>query len=130
MKKLRKIALLLLTMAIAVVGVCSLVACGSIAGTYKFQSLKTTQNGVAIELKVGEKFMGLIELTEDYAVFEINEDGTFSVKVMDQDSPKGTWEEKDGEYVFTVGNEPISAKLKGSTLTFSQEGMEFTLKKK
>lgn len=128
---MKKITMWLLSLVVAVAGLCAFVACGNkdITGTYKFQSLKMTEGGMTIELKVGEKFMGLVELTEDYAVFEIKEDGTFSVSVMEQASTSGTWEEKDGGYVFTSNGDPISAKLDGSTLIFSEGGVEFTLKK-
>ena len=126
---MKKLTMWLLSLVIAVMGLCACVACGGIVGTYKFQSLKTTQGGVTVELKVGEKFLGLVELSEDYAVFEIKEDGTFTVTVMDEASQSGTWEEKDGEYVFTADGQPMSAKLDGSTLIFSEGGVEFTLKK-
>ena len=48
----------------------------SVEGTYYFNKLTYTEAGMTVEIKEGEKFMGMLILEKDYVVFTLNEDGT------------------------------------------------------
>ncbi len=101
-----------------------------ITGTYKFSSMSMQQGGMAVEVKAGEAFMG-VTITEDAYTLTVNEDNTWTMKVNmgEEMTQSGTWEEKDGKYLFTNNGESMEVSLDGNTLTFEQEGMKIVLKK-
>lgn len=112
--------------AVTVIIMCiALSACSaSIEGTYKFSSMSYSSEGVQLDVKAGEQFMGLITFTEDAFVLEINSDGTisFTTSMMGEESVEaGTWEKKDGKYYLTIGGEEQEVTLKGKKLTMSSE---------
>jgi len=88
---------------------------GSFVGTYKFSSMSMSGNGVSMNLKVGEEYMGM-SLSEDYVVLEVKEDNTFKMTTAGQEQ-NGTWKEEDGKYVLTMDGEDQTATLKGNELT-------------
>ncbi len=96
---------------------------GSFTGTYKFSSMTMSGNGVNMDLKVGQEYMGM-SLSEDYVVLEIKEDNTFKMTTAGQEQ-SGTWKEEDGKYVLTMDGEDQAATLNGTTLTLehTEEGM-------
>ena len=133
---MKKKLMWLMALAVMVVSVFALVACGSSkAGTYKFYSLKVEQGGVSVELKAGEKFMGFMTLSEDVMVVELKEDGTVTVSSSMGGSAEvetGTWkenEEDSGKIDITIGGETETFECNGKELRMVQDGIEFTLKK-
>ena len=122
--------------ALAALALCiCLAACADtgIEGTYKFSSMKVAQGSTTIEISVGEKYMGMIQLDEDSFVLTMNGDNTFEMKttVGMNTTQKGTWEEKDGKYYLSAEDEPdkLEAVLEGKTITLSMEGTTVILKK-
>ncbi len=85
--------------------------------------------GLEINVKVGDKLMGVVELTEDYMVLEIKEDNTFTMTAMGEKGESGTWKQDGGKVVLTVDGEDMTVDLSGSSITFEQEGMKIVLKK-
>ena len=120
MKKFK--TLLLTSLTAVVLCFCFLFAgCGSVAGTYKFDSM--TVAGQTVE--AGE---GL--LTEDYMVVTLNEDGTATYSVMGNEALDCKWEEVDGKIVLKAGEmEVASFEHKGSKLVAEEGDNKLTLKK-
>ena len=127
----------LMALAVMVVGMLSLVACGSSekAGTYKFYSMKMEEGGVSVELKAGEKFMGIITLSEDFMTIELKDDGTFSMTtaaVDTSDIETGTWkenEEDSNKIDITIAGVTETWECNGKELRMEQDGAQVTLKK-
>ena len=123
----------LLTLVVAVAAMFSLVACGSssIEGTYKFYSLKTEENGVMIELKAGESFMGVITLSKDFMAIELKEDGTAIASEQGM-TITGTWKvnEEDIEKIdITFEGDTQTTECDGKEIRIMMNGMQFTLRK-
>lgn len=121
----------LLTLVVAVVAMFSLVACGgSIEGTYKFYSMKAEENGISLELKAGESYMG-VTLSKDFVTMEINDDGTFRL-VFAGEEETGTWtinEEDPGKIDMVVDGETATFECNGRELRMEMDGMKLTLRK-
>jgi len=103
-----------------------------IEGTYKFKSMKYSQGGMTIELEVGEEFMGMMTLSEDFVVITLNEDGTAKMTMASEgvENEEGTWEKgKDGEIELTFFGEAQTCKCDGETLTMVADGAEIVLEK-
>lgn len=102
-----------------------LTACGNkYVGTWKFYSLKTQTNGMSVELTVGETYMGMITLTEEFMVIDVKEDGTFAMSTSamgENTSVSGTWEVVDGDLNLTAEGETIVAKKDGKLLVLSED---------
>ncbi len=132
---MKKLKMALATVFVFVLGICCLSACGSsVAGTYKFYSLSYSEGGVTVELKAGEKFMGLIELDEDFMVVTLESDGTAKVtSAMAEDfTGTGSWktdEDDSSKVVITIDGESQTFTHSGSELTMSEDGISFVLKK-
>ena len=76
-----------------------------IEGTYKFDSLSYQQDGVTVEIKAGEKFMGLYIIEEDFATITLNEDGTARMNIsIEATVGKGTWEKGENNTVYITDN--------------------------
>ena len=90
-----------------------LAACSSnAAGTYKFESLKVTQGDTVIqEMKAGED-----SITADYIVYELKDDGTFTMGTL-----SGKWTQDGKKITLTMGSESSEGTLSGGTLTFTEE---------
>ncbi|MDE6274202.1 MAG: hypothetical protein K2L87_04050 [Clostridiales bacterium] len=128
---MKKLTVWLSTLVVAIIGILCLVACGGDpVGTYKFDSMSGKMEGVSIDVKVGDKLMGMIELTEDYMVIEIKEDNTYTMKMAGQNAGSGTWEQSGSKIILkATGDADVEATLSGSELTFENEGLQVTLKK-
>ena len=105
---------------------CFLLPAPTIHGTYKFQSMSYKQNGVEINIKVGEEFMGMMTLSEDFMVITLNEDGTAILTTAEMDvreSEEGTWKEtgEENKIEITFENDPQICECDGKTLTIKDE---------
>lgn len=120
---------ILATLATVILCVCLTACSTNIVGTYKFYSMKVEMEGAKIDLKVGDKFMGMIELTEDYMVLTINDDNTLTLTAMGEQATTGSWSEEDGKYYLTIAGEKQEITVSGNTLTMKEEGAEIVFKK-
>lgn len=121
-------------------GVATLLLCvfmaacaSSFTGTYKFYSMNMEMGGMSVNYEVGKEYMG-VTISEDAFKLTINEDNTWTMETSmagNENTTKGTWEEKDGKYYLTAEGEDdvIEATLDGNKISFEQEGMKITLKK-
>ncbi len=132
---MKKIGYWLATVALAVICVCALVACGGVEGTYKLYSMKMGNK----EIKMGEEFsigLGSIKLSEDLMTLELKSDGTavMTVKMGGEGmTEEGTWktnEEDKTKVDITFDGDTETATIDGGTLVMGYEGMgTVTLKK-
>ncbi len=100
-------------------------------GEYKFYSMSYEENGMLIEIKVGEKFMNAITLTEDYMTMTLNKDGTAKTTFVDEEVNGGTWKKIDESHVeITFEGDPVTVPCDGQTLTIEEDGAKIVLKKK
>ena len=116
--------------------VCLLVpACSakSQAGTYKFNRMTGDMGGMSVDLEVGEEFMGMITLTEDYMTITLNEDGTAvsETNAMGESMTiNGTWTSKSSNEIdLTFEGETVACSCDGTTLSMEQDGLSVVLKK-
>lgn len=119
---------ILAALATVILCVCLTACSTNIVGTYKFYSMKGEDGGVKIDLKVGDSYMGMFELTEDFMVLTVNEDNTLTLSTMGT-TVKGNWTEESGKYYFTIEGEKQEIKVSGSKLTMKEDGSELVLKK-
>ena len=133
---MKKVKAVLFSVLVFVVGLFCLVGCGKAekTGVYKFESMTVTQGGVSTTLKVGETYLGMISLTEDFVSIELKEDGTVAAVIaMVEEAPStGTWTEGEEEntVVITIDGDSQTVTCDGEKLTMSMEGAQLTLKKK
>ena len=128
MKKFK--TLLLTSLTAVVLCFCFLFAgCGSVAGTYKFSSMEMEFLGETIEYEVGDTVMGMGELTEDYFVVTLNEDGTAKVVEGGEYEMDGTWKEEDGKVIITMQGVDQTFEKSGSKLIMENDGAKIVLKK-
>ena len=128
MKKFK--TLLLTSLTAIVLCFCFLFAgCGSVTGTYKFSSMKMEFLGETIEYEVGDTVMGMGELTEDYFVVTLNEDGTAKVVEGGEYEMDGTWKEEDGKVIITMQGVDQTFEKSGSKLIMENDGAKIVLKK-
>ena len=129
---MKKKLMWLMALAVMVVSVFALVACGSSkAGVYKFYSMKVEEAGVSMELKAGEQWMLGITLSEDFMTVELKEDGTVTVSTMGV-TTTGTWvenEEDSGKIDITIAGETETWECNGKELRMEEDGNKITLKK-
>lgn len=127
---MRKIVTGIAVMLVAIMSSLVMVGCSSdlSAGTYKFSKMSGEMEGMKIDVSVGDKLMGVVELTEDYMTLEIKDDGTAVLSAMGN-SIEGEWEKKDGKYYLTVDGESQEITVKKNTITIESEGMKVVLKK-
>ena len=129
MKKFK--TLLLTSLTAIVLCFCFLFAgCGGTAGTYKFDSMSYA--GQTFE--VGDQGMDpngtVIEITEDYFVVTLNEDGTATVSEMGAPEMQGTWKEEGDNVIITMMGNDQTFKKDGKKLTVTMSGIiEITLSK-
>lgn len=120
---MKKVLMLVVATVLSVVCL-AFAGCIKIEGTYKFKSLSVKSSGIEMNLEVGEEFMGMITLTENFVILTLNEDGTCVVTFEDDSDSerKGTWE-KDCDVVkvtFEDGEEQ-EVKIDGKNLIFEIE---------
>ena len=84
------------------------------------------QSGVEINIEVGEEFMGMMTLSEDFMVITLNEDGTAimtSAAMEVRESEKGTWRttDEDNKIEITFEGDPQICECDGKTLTIESD---------
>ncbi|MDE5547692.1 MAG: hypothetical protein K2J30_01660 [Clostridia bacterium] len=132
---MKKFRVALVAALMLLVSMLCLVACGSVAGTYKFDSMEMTTLLGKTTLKAGDKFMEgtemEVELSADFFTMTLNSDGTCTMKsaLMGDEEGTGTWEEKDGDIAVTIEGATQTFKKDGSSLVLDIEGTKITLKK-
>lgn len=115
---------------------CNMQACTPVAtvkmdGDYKFYSLSYEENGMMIELKAGEKFMGSIVLTEDFMSITLYQDGSAKMVSAGETMNGGSWKKVDDSHVeITFEGSPETFVCDGKTMTIDQDGVKVVLKKK
>lgn len=110
---------------------CTVAPTVNMAGEYKFDSLSYEEAGMLIELKVGEKFMGSITLTEDFMQICLYEDGSAKMVAAGETMNGGSWKKIDDSHVeITFENEPQTFVCDGKSITVEEDGMKLVLKKK
>ncbi len=127
---MKKVKGFLAAVVFAVLLVCMAACSTGITGTYKFSSMSMNQGGLSLQVKAGEEFMG-VTITEEAYSLTVNEDNTWTMKVNvgEEFTQSGTWEEKDGKYLFSAEGKSMEVTLSGNTLTFEQDGAKIVLKK-
>lgn len=100
-------------------------------GEYKFYSISYEENGMMIELKAGEKFMGSITLTEDFISITLYQDGSAKMVSAGETMNGGSWKKIDDSHVeITFEGSPETFVCDGKTMTIDQGGTKVVLKKK
>lgn len=103
----------------------------NMAGEYKFESLSYEEAGMMIELKVGEKFMGSIILTEDFMSITLYQDGSAKMVSAGETMNGGSWKKVDDSHVeITFEGDPETFVCDGKTITIDEDGVKLVLKKK
>lgn len=129
---MKKVAISVLSvLAVMIMCVCFSACSSSITGTYKFESMSVTQGSVTTEIKAGEKYMGMVTLSEDTFILTINDDNTieFKTNMGEEVTVKGTWEKKDGKYYLTIEGDSQEVTISGNKLTMESDGAKLVLKK-
>jgi hypothetical protein len=111
-----------------------LTACaGAVEGTYKFKKLTYQEGGMSIELEVGEKFMGMMTLSEDFAKITLNQDGTVVATIQageEAETSTGTWVKAEtGKIALTFNGKTETCDCDGKTLSMEVNGMKLVLEK-
>lgn len=120
---------ILVALATVILCMCLTACSTNVAGTYKFYSMTVKGAGIQMDLKVGDKFMDVITLTEDYMVITLNDDNTATMKVAGATTASGTWEKDGGKYYLVIAGEKQEFKVSGNKLTIKEDGNEVVLKK-
>lgn len=93
-------------------------------GTYKLYKI-TSEKG---EVNIGDT-IGDMTLTEDFAVYTLNEDGTLIVAMGDEIS-QGTWKKvSDTKADLIVDEDSTTVTCDGETITVNMDGATLILKK-
>ena len=115
---------------------CSVITVKEQEGFYKCYSLTYTRYDTEFEVKVGESFLNIFTVTEDYITISLNSDGTMTynrelLEYGSSQSSTGTWEKINALTVrlFFQNLSPMICTCDGKTLTFIDEGITVTLKK-
>ena len=122
MKKFKIVLMGILTLMLSLF---CFVACGSVAGTYKFKSMTSNAMGFTVTYNAGDEIEGLGVIDEDYMVLELKDDGTavaLENGEADEEMSAMTWEEgEDGKIIFKLADvEFMTATVDGGTMTISQ----------
>ncbi len=130
---MKKIGYWLATVALAVICVCALVACGGVEGTYKFYSMKVESMGIEMEIKAGEEMEG-ITISEDFMTLELKSDGkvVLSSKMGGAVTVEGEWklnDEDNSKVDITIKGDTQTVTLDGSKLIMEVDGSSVTFKK-
>ena len=110
-----------------------LTACGgNVEGTYKFKKLSYQEGGITIELEAGEKFMGIMTLSEDFAVLTLNANGSavMSINAEGEETSTGTWTKaEEGKIVLTFDGESQTVACDGKKIEIEEDGIKLVLEK-
>ncbi len=101
-------------------------------GTYKFKSIRYEDSGMTVEVEAGEEIMGMITLTEDFAVLTLNDDGTAIMTINSGEEMKqeGTWKkDENGKLALTFEDSTETFECDGKTISFEMDGMSIVLEK-
>lgn len=125
---MRKVKILLCTLAISILTFCMFVltACGGIPGTYYFKSM----DAYGMHIEAGESYMG-ISISEEYMVVEIEDNGTFSISMMNGSmTMQGTWKDLgNGTIEMVVEGDAQICECDGDTLVMGIDGETITFEK-
>lgn len=128
---MKKIGYWLATVALAVICVCALVACGGVEGTYKLYSMKMG----GVEITLGEEMEGIV-LSEDVMTLELKSGGKVVAKSKmggAEITEEGEWKLNDEDKTkveITIDGETETATLDGDKLVMDMAGFgTVTLKK-
>lgn len=100
----------------------TLTACTSVEGTYYFDQMSYTEGGVSVEIKAGEKFMGMVTLDKSAFVLTLEKGGKATMKTAlmgEALTQNGTWEKKNDKYVLKFDDEEQEFTVKGNDLTLT-----------
>ena len=122
MKKILS-SMLVLTLVVC----CAFMVACSPAGTYKFDSLSYSESGISVEVKAGEKFMG-VTITEDFMTLQLNKDGT-GILSFQGESTQLTWVKENNAIKITSNGEIQEFKIDGNKLSITIDGTLLILKK-
>lgn len=93
-------------------------------GTYKFYKITSEEREVNIGDTIGD-----MTLTEDFAVYTLNEDGTLIVAMGDEIS-QGTWKKvSDTKADLIVDEDTTTVTCDGETIAVNMDGATLILKK-
>ena len=110
-----------------------LTACGgNVEGTYKFKKLSYQEGGITIELEAGEKFMGMMTLSEDFAVLTLNANGSavMTINAEGEETSTGTWTKaEEGKIVLTFDGESQIVACNGKKIEIEEEAIKLVLEK-
>lgn len=101
-------------------------------GTYKFKSMRYEESGMTVEVEAGEEVMGMLTLTEDFAVLTLNEDGTATMVINfgEEMTQEGTWQkDENGKLALTFDGSTETFECDGKTVSFEMEGAYIVLEK-
>lgn len=123
----------MISLALALVCMLSLVACGggggSVAGNYSLHSV--TAEGETITWKEFAETAGIS--ADDIAIgLEIREDGTFKLNMDAMDptlSGEGTWTQDGSTITLNGTGDSLTATHKGSEITIDENGVSLIFKK-
>ena len=125
----------MLSLALALVCVVGLVACGgngggsASAGTYKLQTME--MSGLTMDVAQLAETAGVSE-DEFKVVLDLKSDGSFSLDAASMDdsmSMEGTWEESGSEIKLTAEGQTLTATLADGVITIADSGITMTFKK-
>ena len=101
------------------------------SGEYRFYSMSYEENGMMIELKAGEKFMGAITLTEDFMIMTLYQDSSAKLISPDETLSGGSWKKIDESHVeITFKGNAETLSCDGQSMTLEEDGAKIVLKKK
>ena len=126
MKKMKICLVGILTLMLSLI---CFVACGGVAGTYKFSYIEMA----GVKYEAGSEIPLVGSFTEDSYVVTLESDGTavISMNMMGMtEEVEGTWEEADGKVVIDVEGDKSEVVVDGGEMIIDATGMgKIVLKK-
>lgn len=125
----------MLSLALVLVCVLGLAACGGnggtpkAAGTYKLQTIE--MSGLSMDVAQLAEAAGISE-DEYKVVLDLKSDGSFTLDAAaleDSMSMEGTWEESGSDIKLIAEGETTTAALADGVITFAEDGITMTFKK-
>lgn len=124
---MKKLSILILSALLCVFSIV-MIGCGSVAGTYKFESLSGSEGGIEINVEAGEEFMGMT-ITEDFMVLDLKEDGSCVVTMYGETAEGATWVKDGDKVIITAEGEELALTIDGNKLVMTQDGATIVLSK-
>ena len=123
MKKSKKFATILFLLAVGMMSIMCLFACGwrsAKAGSYYFYSMSVESDGVKKEYQLGDVLPLGVVATQDFCIIRLKSNGGTLIRFQwDRDGEMGTWETIEGEpnkITITIDGESVLCECDGSTL--------------